>query len=235
MHKNLVLAAVASTSVATPALAEDAHWYIGVDAGVARADDAPVIPTGGFGFVPGPQVATSVESKTGYDLDAVFGRDLGHFRLEAEIGVKSVQNKRYNSAGFTAYPTAGGGFGVIGPGSYGNATGSQSVLSLMANAMVDVGKDKGVRFSAGGGIGVARVKETLGLTTVGPIAADKHTGFAWQLLAGVSVPVSEHVELGVKYRYFNADKVKIATLVGTEAETRFRSHSVSAGFTYKFF
>lgn len=220
---------------ASPALADEAPWYVGVDVGAAFLDRSQITPTGGFGYVPGPQVETSVKASTAFEIGAVIGHQFNHFRIEAEVANKSASNKNYTSAGFSAYPTATPpGFGIILPGSYSSVTGRQNVLSVMGNGMVDLGKPGGVRFSLGGGLGVARVQDSLGINGFGAVLRDSHTGFAWQLIAGARVPVGRKVELGVKYRFFNANHIDLSTLVGTTIRTKYRSNSVLVGLTYKF-
>jgi opacity protein-like surface antigen len=34
---------------------------------------------------------------------------------------------------------------------------------------------------------------------------DRDKGYAWQAIAGVTMPVSHNIDLGVKYRYFRPD------------------------------
>lgn len=226
---------VAFIASASPVLADEAPWYVGVDVGAAFAGKQPITPTGGFGFIPGPQVPTSVKASTAFEIGGVIGHQFNHVRIEAEVANKTASNRNYTSAGFSAYPTATPpGFGIIPPGSYSSVTGRQNVLSVMANGMVDLGKTGGAKFSLGGGLGVARVQDSLGINGFGAVLRDSHTGFAWQLIAGARIPVGRKVELGVKYRFFNANHVDLASLVGTTVRTRYRSNSVLLGLSYKF-
>ncbi len=63
---------------------------------------------------------------------------------------------------------------------------------------------------------------------------DSDTHFAWQLLAGVYKPLSDHVDLSLKYRYFNVDKVNTVGASGVGFQTRVRTHSLLVGLTYNF-
>ena len=62
----------------------------------------------------------------------------------------------------------------------------------MVNGLVDFGVGGGVGVYAGGGFGRAHVK-ALG---------DSDNAWAWQLLAGVYAPISDNIDVGLKYRYF---------------------------------
>ncbi|MFP5435582.1 MAG: flagellar motor protein MotB, partial [Alphaproteobacteria bacterium] len=81
MRKLALAAALATTALATPAMARDDSWYIGVDAGVLLVEDQNMT----FSAVPpGGSVVPSIDYHKGYDVDANIGYDFGGFRLEAE-------------------------------------------------------------------------------------------------------------------------------------------------------
>ncbi len=63
---------------------------------------------------------------------------------------------------------------------------------------------------------------------------DSDTGLAWQALAGIRAPLSDSWDAGLKYRFFNADKVGLVDRLGRAVDTRFRSHSVMASLVYNF-
>ena len=63
---------------------------------------------------------------------------------------------------------------------------------------------------------------------------DSDTHFAWQLLAGVYKPISEHVDVSLKYRYFNVDQVNTVGFTGVGFQTKVRAHSLLVGLTYNF-
>ena len=80
----------------------------------------------------------------------------------------------------------------------------------MINGMLDFGDDDGLQGFVGGGVGVARVDVEASVNSVGPGFLDNSdTGFAWQAIAGVRAPLSDHWDVGVKYRFFNADNVDL--------------------------
>ena len=71
MRKIAMGLALASTALASPALAKEGQWYIGVDAGAMIVDSASADGTD-----------ISVDHDEGYDFGAVVGHDFGAFRLE---------------------------------------------------------------------------------------------------------------------------------------------------------
>src|SRR5690606_13993740 len=84
MRKLALAAALATSALATPALARDNSWYVGVDAGVLLVEDQDIR------FNPGVTVP-DVDYHKGYDFDANIGYDFGSFRLEAEAAYKRAK------------------------------------------------------------------------------------------------------------------------------------------------
>ena len=58
--------------------------------------------------------------------------------------------------------------------------------------------------------------------------------FAWQAIAGVRAPLTDNIDASLKYRFFNADNVKLVDVTGRTLDGRFRSHSLLGGLTYNF-
>src|SRR3546814_12670737 len=89
--RKLALAAVLATSaLATPALARDNSWYVGIDSGVVLVEDQDITFTPGNAGAASNTVA-GVDYHKGFDGDAVIGYDFGGFRLEAEAGYKRAE------------------------------------------------------------------------------------------------------------------------------------------------
>jgi hypothetical protein len=113
------MAVLASTALATPALARDGAWYVGIEGGAMIVEDidydisAPVPVNNAF----------TVDHKYGYDVDAIIGYDFGAFRAEGEVGYKR------------AYYDIGDSGGLDG---------RSSALSFMVNALLDFGPDDGL-------------------------------------------------------------------------------------------
>jgi opacity protein-like surface antigen len=239
MQKYL-LAAVAAAAIATPAMARDGSGYVGIEGGALFPKNQHVDATVNFTDPLVTDIATTraatIRHKTGYDVDLIGGYDFGMFRLEGELGYKrsALKSARFNNAFITAFNT---GAGTSFTGDEFDLNGHTSVLSGMINGLVDFGGNGGVGAYAGGGFGRARVKEL----------GDSDSAWAWQLLAGVYMPVSDNIDVGLKYRYFrtgnlNFDDSVTFTGVGAgsggvaafDASNHYSSHSLLASLVFNF-
>ncbi len=229
MRKLAITLALASTALATPALARDDAWYVGVEGGAMIVEDINYDIAG-----PGARAGTGkVDHNYGWDVGGVIGYDLGGVRLEADVSYRRATVDAYSATTTTpAYSNAGALYNV-GAGNY-TAGGKTSALSFMVNALLDFGEDDGVQGFIGGGVGVARVKAESTLNGNGNWLDDSDTVFAWQAVAGVRQPISDNVDITLKYRFFNADNVKLVDVTGGTNEGRFRSHSILGGITFNF-
>ena len=228
MRKLAVAMALASTAlVATPALARDNAWYVGVEGGAMIVEDIKF----DIGAV---RQGGTVDHNYGYDVDGVIGYDLGRFRLEAEVGYKAATMDSYRTTVTTPVLNAAGRPAGVNPGTFDYVGGRSSALSFMVNGLVDFGDDDGIQGFVGGGVGVARVKERAQLNTRQNFLDDSDTVFAYQGLAGVRAPITKHIDASLKYRFFTADNVKLVNVAGTSFNGKFRTHSLLGGLTYNF-
>jgi opacity protein-like surface antigen len=170
-----------------------------------------------------------VKFKRGYDVDVIGGYDFGMFRLEGELAYKRSklksfsQDTAFGAAVTTALvptgtttPTGGTAFAFPTGDPAAFDLGSRvSVLSGMVNALVDFGIGDTASVYGGGGFGRAKVK-ALG---------NSDSAWAWQGIAGVSVPIGGNLGLGLKYRYFRTGKVDLGT--GATAFTSTRAVAVA--------
>ncbi len=222
MRKLAITLALATTALSTPALARDDAWYVTAEFGTMLVEDIE--------FDVGANLrAVHIDHKAGYDGDVIVGYDFGRIRLEAEAGyrqadVTSIQSSVSQRAG--AATVAAGNFPYGG--------GRSSALSFMVNGLLDFGDDDGVQGFVGGGVGVARVKGRYGIDKRGNFLDDSDTVFAWQAIAGIRAPLSDSVDVSLKYRFFNADKLQMIDASGRGMEGRFRSHSIMGGLTFNF-
>ena len=236
MRKLAMALALGSTALAGPALAKDNSFYVGLEGGgiIAQAQDFNLKDTAGTTY----SAPLKTHYKVGYDVDGILGYDFGMFRTEFEVGYKNNNVDYFQVNGATPpLLIAGGAIGVPATGNYSHPQGNQSILSFMANGLVDFGgKGRAIGGYLGGGVGVARVKEeTFGLVQQPQsFVDDSDTHFAWQLLAGVYKPVSEHVDISLKYRFFNVDRVNTVGTNGVGFQDRVRTHSLLVGLTYNF-
>lgn len=215
--------AVAAASVCpTPALARNGAIYIGGEIGVTSVNDV----TADIGAVDN---AVRVHHGLGYDAGIYVGYDFGAFRLEAEASQRRANLDSYSTA--IRLPTDPPVFPTQGV-----ARGNSSALSFMANAMVDIGNDKGVSGFVGAGAGMARIEANnyRNNPNATPFLAGDDWKFAWQVFAGARLPVSGNIDLTLKYRFFNAERTDLIAFNGAESGTRFRSHSLLTGLTFNF-
>ena len=234
MRKLAIVLALASTALATPALARDKSWYVGVEGGAMIVEDLKfdITPSGGTRI----NDASSLDHDYGFDVDANIGYDFGGFRIETEVGYRRAVVDSYNSTRPVTIFNANGSTGTVPAGNYDSAGGKTSALSFMLNGLLDFGDDDGIQGFVGGGVGVARVKSQLGVNRFGYAIDDSDTVFAYQGLAGVRAPLSDHLDATLKYRFFNADNVKVINGINNGGyDTRFRSHSILGGVSYNFF
>ena len=220
-----LLAAAAAVSASAPAMARDGSPYVGIEGGLivdgkAEMDLEATVGDDVFDI----DDAIEIDFKRGADLDLIAGYDFGMFRAEAEVGYKHLKAGDFDFAeGFVDDDEFGDAF---------EAQGRATVWSLMGNALFDIGGDEGISAYAGGGIGAAR----------GKFQGESGTALAWQLLAGARMPISSTVDLGLKYRFFNSQKLKFRDsfdggefgIVDVDARGKLRTHSLLASLIFNF-
>src|SRR6478672_6074668 len=195
MRKLAFAVALASTALATPAVARDHSFYAGLEGGAMWIEDVDFSYVDTAGRNIGPAALTT-RHKTGFDVDAIAGYDFGMIRLEGELGYK-----RAGVHEMLVDPMlSGGNAGDTFP-----SGGRSRSLSAMLNVLLDVGNEDGLSGYLGAGIGIADVKMSAAASTrLGVIGfSDSHSGLAWQGIMGVRYAVTPNVDVGVKYRYFN--------------------------------
>jgi len=223
MRKLAVAVALASTALASPALARDNSWYVGVGGGVMLVEDMDL----DIGTVDN---AGTLDHKKGYDFEGTVGYDFGAFRAEVEVGYREadIKSGRFVAPGI---PDTASGAGPLVTGDYA-MNGDTNALSFMVNGMFDFGDDDGLQGFVGGGAGVARV--SVAPVFAGPFLDDSDTGFAWQAIAGIRAPLTRNIDAGLKYRFFNASGLDLVDQLGRDVSTRFRSHSILGTLTFNF-
>ncbi len=234
MRKLVIGMALASTALATPALARQNSWYVEIDGGAMIVEDTKlnIAPTAASTVY--TSNAVTIDNHYGYDFGGIVGYDFGGFRLEAEASYRKADPD--NLTATIRIPAAGSVASTAsGIGSYNYVAGDASSLTFMVNGMLDFGPDDGLQGFIGGGVGVARVKLLDSINSAGPgFINDSDTRFAWQALAGIRAPLSDHWDVGVKYRFLNTNKLAFNDTGGRPIQTRWRSHSLLGTFTYNF-
>jgi len=226
MRKLVIGMALASTALATPALARDDSWYVEVDGGATIVEN--------FSYDIGTKIGgASLNNRYGYDFGGIVGYDFGGFRLETEVSYIKADPKVLSATTGIPHRLAT----ILTPGTFTapKVAGDSSNLSFMLNGLLDFGADDALQGFVGGGVGVARVSALSSIDSSGPgWLNDSDTGFAWQALAGVRAPISDHWDAGLKYRFMNVNNVDLIDSAGRAVSTRWRSHSLLGTLTYNF-
>jgi opacity protein-like surface antigen len=224
-----LFAAVAATTLTAPALAAENGPYVGVEGGAMFTQqhkmDVTLNNTTDFSN------GYKVKDKTGYDVDFIAGYKLGLLRLEAEGGYKrsTLKNVRVSQPLLTAVGTAAG---VPVTADKFNLDGHVGITSLMVNALADTNFGHS-RFGGyiGGGVGSAWAD----------FSGTSDNALAVQGIAGVRASVTDHIDAGIKYRYFHTGKLTFdndfavnGTSFTSRATDNFNSHSVLASLAYNF-
>lgn len=224
MRKLVIGMALASTAIASPSLARDGAWYVELNGGPMIVEDIEF-------DVGALDNAVSLDTKTGYDFGGIVGYDFGFIRLEAEGSYRSADIDTLSST--TALLPTNAARDVSGTYAAG---GDANVLSFMVNALADFGPDDGLQGFVGGGVGVARTKidgATVDLSSPG-FLDDSDSGFAWQLLAGVRAPLTETIDVGLKYRFFNTSTNDFVDARGRDVTGKWKSHSLLGTIGFNF-
>jgi opacity protein-like surface antigen len=166
-----------------------------------------------------------INHKLGVDGDLIAGYDFGIVRAEIEGSHKWAKHDDYdlNPAVFEGLTRF-------------DSSGHSRAYSIMGNAMIDLGRNESFNFYAGGGVGIAWVRQKIhgSAPNFGFIDYDiEDSGLAWQGIAGVRAPVFRYFDIGLKYRYFDAGRIK-DSVDGFGRSSRFRSHSLLASLIYNF-
>ncbi|NTW56474.1 MAG: porin family protein [Chlorobiaceae bacterium] len=192
----------------------------------------------------------------GFNVLGALGCAFGNFRLEGEIGYQRCDVKTaINGEDGVPYEHPLDEQGINFSSDPWDMKGEVSVLSLMANGYYDFKLGKNIELYATAGIGVARVslKDVREVTTIegdgnggyifypntNPGYSNTTEAVAWQLGAGVAVPVSRKIKIDLRYRYFATSDFTVpgvgsyyyANITGgsKDSKTNFSSHSVLLG------
>ncbi len=238
--RKYLLAGAAALIIATPAAARDGSGYFGIEGGILFPKSQSVNASVDFSDALVTDIADTrvarFKSRTGYDIDAIAGYDFGMFRLEGELGYKRAKLKG-GDVETTFLNALNIGSGNVFDEDDVDFNGRTTVLSGMVNGLVDFGPDNGINGFVGAGVGRARVK----------MFGDSDSAWAYQLLAGVRAPVSDTIDVGLKYRYFRTGKLDFndefaftGTGLGSggtvffDGGSRYSSHSLLASLIFNF-
>ena len=231
MKKTLSLLAVLMVAGIATTPAQAATHYVSGMGGISWMNNVDVSDT----YINGPgsiNGTTSNDLGSGLALTGAIGCDYGNYRLEAEVGYQTNDVKSavdFNNGSAISYPLEGTRYTMRG---------DISVLSLMGNGYYDFDLGRKVELYATAGVGVAQVS-FLNVTSVylAPSSGDEvlvannnpgfnghETTLAWQVGAGIAAPISNHVKLDLRYRYF-------ATTDFTDSDWGWHTNSANASLS----
>lgn len=168
-------------------------------------------------------LGTTVENDYGMgfggSVAAGYGRQTGWgaLRGELEVGYDRAGISEHNALGLVVATDE-------------DAFGSTQALYGFANVYGDLAVTESVNLTAGGGIGVGRVKfDGHGVTGAAHIMDDADTALGYHLDAGVSYDLSDSLAVEALYRYQSFVDVELDAADGTASEIDIDSHRLSLG------
>lgn len=227
MKKSLIIVMLTSSALLMPAAAnaQDSEGVYGsISATISQLQDTK--GTIANAPLPGSTVRTENSFGTGIGGQAALGYDFGNFRLEGEIGFARDKQDSYVA--------------IVPPTGKIPADVKQKSLRGMINAYADFGKGP-IRPYVGAGVGLVRVK----LDFFGPRAPfptepprqlikDSDTRFAYQLIGGLAVPVSERAAITLQYRWLDAGTIKPLDSRNEIVTRDHKGHNVDLGLRLNF-
>jgi|TARA_R110002073_G_scaffold166553_2_gene323209 outer membrane protein OmpA-like peptidoglycan-associated protein len=219
--RKIILSTVCGVAlISGNAVADEGSWYAGIDGsysilGKEKAKGSPLDLQSHF--------------NDGWALGGTMGYDFGVWRLEGEIG------KHFHNADRFAI-TNDGGLG-LGGGSVNATTGKSRLTHYMVNAVYDfaaLSDDNKVEPFIGAGLGLGDLNMKNLATAGGAFAHDKDSVFAYQMFAGVRVPLANAFEMSLKYRFLGTADASLQDNLGNRFKASYGVHDIMMGVTYRF-
>jgi OmpA-OmpF porin, OOP family len=214
---------VATAVVAASALTATAHAtgsvaYIGLRGSIIQSDDSDTT-SGPIDYTAAYQDGFGASAFLGWVLDE-------NFRFELEAGYRSaeldsvsiIRNDFDNSTeGFT--------YGVDGHAQVG---------AFMTNLYYDIHflGDIGVLPWVGAGIGGAYIDYSVNQNALTLAAQDDTWAFAYQFMAGITVPLADSISGSVGYRYFRTQDFSYVDAFGVGFKTDLTQQSIDVGLQF---
>lgn len=150
-----------------------------------------------------PEDKASVDFETGYNFGVALGYDFGSGRVETEIAYRDNEANRISSLGIKT-----------------ESDGNFSALSFMVNGYLDFRNQSNFTPFITGGLGYSNVDYE---------DFDDHTGFSYQVGAGVGISLNEQVSLDLGYKYFETENTKF-----DEVRAEYQAHNLNIGWRVSF-
>lgn len=207
MKTKIIAIALSALAIATPAMAQDADKtgaYGALHAGVNMPSEQRFtfqdieVDLGEGDFASFDSFAIDIDAKNAVEFGATLGYDFGMIRADVDVSYSRAKIKRVRFASasiegetVTAEDFEDAGIDVDELAGDNDIDGKVRRLSGMANVWVDIPVGQGIAPYVGGGLGVQGLE----------FGGEGKASFAWQLGAGVLVPLSESVAVSADYRY----------------------------------
>jgi outer membrane protein OmpA-like peptidoglycan-associated protein len=223
LNRKTLLAATAIVALSSAAYAQDeTNWYAGAGFGANWLDDESIAVTAG------PPTATAVgaEFDPGWVMTGAVGHRWNQWRLEFELAYRDNSSEDLFAI---PGPLADTMFADVGQ------------FSQMVNLLWDLPIGDNMALTIGGGMGGVQVQvDAGGLAGLSTISMDDDDYvFAYQGIAGLSIDISDNMELFAEYRYFATDEVSVQGVLSPAASVisvneELESHSALFGVRYHF-
>lgn len=218
--------ALAATAGSSAAADLSGRWYVA--AAVTGSDLNKPHQTIANAPTPGSTLQVVNDVNFAWGGAIAVGRSLGPVRVEAEFGRTLNRSDAY---------TAITPLSITLP-----QKGKNEITRYMLNAYYDLPKGSlPVQFDLGAGIGAADAHVT---TFAAPARApnippselinQSQTRFAYQLMAGAALPVTDRLSLTAQYRWLDVGKVKGVDARGERMTRTLRGHNVDLGVRFSF-
>ena len=206
-----ILAAIWSCGAAAADGGTGRAWYLGGGVGAGYADN-------------GDAVGGRVDFDLGRPVGMVVaGVDLGsRWRLELDA------SHRFNDAEVVYFPD---GVGDVQP----NSDSTLTARGIGATIVHRFDAGTGFRPYLGAGLAVARIDyELTEYITDRRLLEDRDTALAYQLVAGIELPISKRLDVATEYRLWHAPEIELEDVSGEDFDTAHRVQSVMATVRYRF-
>ena len=195
------------------------HWYgaASIDISLLKDTDGSIVnaPT------PGNTVRSFNPTQTGIGGQIAIGYAFGRARIEIEGGYTRNTDNRYVS--------------IVPPTGAIAADVKRTALRGMVNGYYDFGK-RGVQPYVGAGFGVLRAKvDFFAPRAPFPTEAPRQlingsdTRFAYQLMAGIAIPLSPRLKVTAQYRWLDAGTIHPLDSRGEQTSYDYRGHHIDIG------
>jgi len=227
----MTFAAMGAVALTTAAVAEaNGVAYYGLRGSYITTEDGSSVGSMNFAY--------DIEYNEGFGVAVFLGWVLDdHFRLEAEGGFRSADIDRVLVVRDSTTPTP-----YVLPGQVLDAGDNVEATTAMVNLYYDIHLfDWEVLPWVGAGAGAAYLDVSIDSAAVpdpyNPPPAtivvfqgkDNTWAFAYQFMAGITVPIGEAMSFTAGYRFFQTEDFVYVDALGEEFETNLTQHSVDLG------